>query len=70
MVPTNFFFVYLGNHGNLLIINPKYFCQISRLAMPFRDHWPKMPNGRDFDGQHLLTLVRSGNSPFHDTWAL
>ncbi|EFY89304.1 hypothetical protein J3458_018759 [Metarhizium acridum] len=36
--------------------------------MPFRDHWPKMPDGRDFDGQHLLTLVRSGNSPFHDTW--
>ncbi|KAH8164458.1 hypothetical protein CIB48_g3778 [Xylaria polymorpha] len=36
--------------------------------MPFRDHWPKMPDGRNFDGQHLLTLVRSGNSPFHDTW--
>ena len=27
-----------------------------------------MPDGRDFDGQHLLSLVRSGNSPFQDTW--
>lgn len=26
--------------------------------------WPKMPDGSDFDGKHLLTLVRSGNSPF------
>jgi hypothetical protein len=36
--------------------------------MAFRDDWPKMPDGRDFDGQHLLTLVRSGNSPFRDKW--
>lgn len=36
--------------------------------MPFRDDWPKMHDGRDFDGQHLLTLVRSGNSPFQDRW--
>lgn len=36
--------------------------------MSFRDHWPKMPDGRDFDGQHLLALVRGGNSPFHDKW--
>lgn len=34
----------------------------------FRDDWPKMPDGSDFDGQHLLSLVRSGNSPFHDVW--
>ncbi|KAI0863364.1 3-hydroxybutyryl-CoA dehydratase [Xylaria cubensis] len=27
-----------------------------------------MPNGLDFDGQHLLTLLRSGSSPFHDKW--
>jgi hypothetical protein len=36
--------------------------------MSFRDDWPKMPDGRDFDGRHLLTLVRSGNSPFQDKW--
>ncbi|KAI0405976.1 hypothetical protein F4802DRAFT_596649 [Xylaria palmicola] len=36
--------------------------------MPFRGHRPKMPDSRDFDGRHLLTLVRSDNSPFHDTW--
>jgi hypothetical protein len=29
------------------------------------DEWPKMPDGNDFDGKQLLTLVRSGNSPFH-----
>lgn len=32
------------------------------------DDWPKMPNGRDFDGQNLLALLHSGNNPFHDTW--
>ncbi|KAI8629158.1 hypothetical protein F5Y19DRAFT_485069 [Xylariaceae sp. FL1651] len=36
--------------------------------MPFRDDWPKMSNGRDFDGQNLLTLVRRANSQFHNTW--
>lgn len=36
--------------------------------MKFRDNGPKMPNGSDFDGQHLLSLVCSGNSPFHDIW--
>ena len=34
-----------------------------------RDHdWPSMPDGREFDGKQLLTLVRSGNSPFHGVW--
>lgn len=32
------------------------------------DEWPKMPDGTDFDGKQLLTLVRSGNSPFHGLW--
>jgi hypothetical protein len=32
------------------------------------DEWPKMPDGNDFDGKQLLTLVRSGNSPFHGLW--
>lgn len=36
--------------------------------MYFRDDWPKMPDGHDFDGRHLLTLVRRGHSPFHDKW--
>ncbi|POR33051.1 Uncharacterized protein TPAR_06751 [Tolypocladium paradoxum] len=36
--------------------------------MGFRDDWPKMPDGSDFNGQHMLTLVRSGNSPFHEVW--
>jgi hypothetical protein len=27
-----------------------------------------MPDGNDFDGKQLLTLVRSGNSPFHGLW--
>lgn len=36
--------------------------------MSFRDDWPKMPDNSDFDGKQLLTLVRSGNSPFHGVW--
>ena len=36
--------------------------------MGFRDDWPKMPDDSDFDGKQLLTLVRSGNSPFHGVW--
>jgi hypothetical protein len=36
--------------------------------MAFRDDWPKMPDGSDFDGKQLLVLVRSGNSPFHGVW--
>ncbi|OBT73570.1 hypothetical protein VF21_07633 [Pseudogymnoascus sp. 05NY08] len=36
--------------------------------MSFRDDWPQMPDGSDFDGKQLLTLVRSGNSPFHGVW--
>lgn len=37
-------------------------------VMSFRDDWPKMPDGSDFDGKQLLSLVRSGNSPFHRVW--
>lgn len=36
--------------------------------MSFRDDWPKMPNGTDFDGRNLLALVRAEKSPFHDRW--
>jgi hypothetical protein len=27
-----------------------------------------MPDGNNFNGKQLLTLVRSGNSPFHGLW--
>ena len=27
-----------------------------------------MPDGSDFDGEQLLTLVRGGNSPFQRVW--
>lgn len=36
--------------------------------MSWRDDWPKMPDGSDFNGKDLLTLVRNGNSPFHGVW--
>ncbi|KDR79794.1 hypothetical protein GALMADRAFT_241875 [Galerina marginata CBS 339.88] len=36
--------------------------------MSFRDNWPKMQDTTDFDGKQLLTLARSGNSPFHGVW--
>jgi hypothetical protein len=32
------------------------------------DEWPQIPDGTDFDGKQLLTLVRDGNSPFHGVW--
>ncbi|MCJ1343386.1 hypothetical protein MMC31_001579 [Peltigera leucophlebia] len=32
------------------------------------DPWPKMPDGKKFDGKQLLALVRSGNSPFRGVW--
>ena len=37
-------------------------------AMCVQDDWPEMPDGSDFDGMQLLTLVRRGNSPFHGVW--
>lgn len=30
--------------------------------------WPKMLAGSEFDGNQLLALVRSGNSPSHGVW--
>ena len=32
------------------------------------DDWPKIPDGSKYDGNELLALVRSGNSPFHGVW--
>ncbi|KAM3444756.1 hypothetical protein NHJ13734_001106 [Beauveria thailandica] len=34
----------------------------------YEDPWPKMPDGTDFDGKQLLSLVHSGKSPFEDAW--
>jgi hypothetical protein len=32
------------------------------------DDWPQMPDGSNYDDKELLSLVRSGNSPFHGLW--
>lgn len=45
-----------------------YFPELSLPIMYDHDEWPKMPDGNDFDGKQLLTLVRCGNSPFHGLW--
>ncbi|KAL7949658.1 3-hydroxybutyryl-CoA dehydratase [Trichoderma barbatum] len=34
----------------------------------FRDDWPKMADGTDYDRKQLLDLVRNGKSPFSDVW--
>jgi len=34
-------------------------------TMASEDESLKIPDGRDFDGKKLLTLVRSGNNPLH-----
>ena len=36
--------------------------------MYYCDEWPKIPDGNDFDSKQLLSLVRSGNSPFKGLW--
>lgn len=40
----------------------------THFIMSWRDDWPKMPDGSDFNGKDLLTLVRNGNSPFRGVW--
>ena len=32
------------------------------------DVWPVMPDGKDYDGTHLLQLARRGQSPFRGQW--
>lgn len=39
-----------------------------KMCLSWRDDWPAMPDGSDFDGEDLLTLVRAGNSPFNGVW--
>lgn len=41
---------------------------LNRSIMSVRDEWPQMTDGSDFDDKELLTLIRSGNSPFHGVW--
>ncbi|KAI4632831.1 hypothetical protein J4E80_000189 [Alternaria sp. BMP 0032] len=36
--------------------------------MPWRDEWPVELNGEEYDGKHILTLVRDNASPFKDVW--
>lgn len=36
----------------------------------FRDDWPNMSDGSNFDGKQLFALAHSGNSPFHGLWDL
>lgn len=36
--------------------------------MNWRDEWPSGPDGKQYDGKHLLDLVRNDNSPFRGVW--
>ncbi len=36
--------------------------------MHVEDSWPKMPDGTDFDGKLLFSLVHKGESPFDRAW--
>ncbi|KAL8354468.1 hypothetical protein RB601_004051 [Gaeumannomyces tritici] len=36
--------------------------------MYLQDPWPKLPDGTNFDGKQLFSLVRSGKSPFDGAW--
>ena len=36
--------------------------------MCWRDEWPSMPDGRQYDGRELMSLVRNNDSPFSGVW--
>ncbi|RDW86613.1 uncharacterized protein DSM5745_03255 [Aspergillus mulundensis] len=36
--------------------------------MGWRDDWPSMPDGSEYNGMQLLPLVRAGKSPFQGVW--
>lgn len=36
--------------------------------MSFRDEWPSMPSGGEYDGKQLFKLIKSDNSPFQSVW--
>ncbi|KAL8895229.1 MAG: hypothetical protein Q9207_008252, partial [Kuettlingeria erythrocarpa] len=36
--------------------------------MAWRDDWPMGPDGKEYDGKHLMELVRNNSSPFRASW--
>jgi hypothetical protein len=36
--------------------------------MGWRDEWPSMSDGSEYNGKQLLNLVRNGKSPFCGVW--
>jgi len=36
--------------------------------MSFRDDWPVMQDGSEYDGKQLFSLVRNNESPFAGLW--
>lgn len=36
--------------------------------MGWRDEWPSLPDGSQYDGKQLGTLVREGKNPFQGVW--
>ncbi|KAL8955996.1 MAG: hypothetical protein Q9193_006342 [Seirophora villosa] len=36
--------------------------------MAWRDDWPLGPDGKEYDGKHLMDMVRNNSSPFHASW--
>jgi hypothetical protein len=54
---------YLHPFSQINTISPRTLT-LNYYIMSTYDEWPKMPDGCDFDGKQLLTLVRNGTSPF------
>ena len=58
--------VFAGAMALLLAIIHHELALVWRLA----DDWPTMPDDSDFEGEQLLTFVRSGNSTFYWFWGV
>ncbi|KAJ5093225.1 hypothetical protein N7456_009086 [Penicillium angulare] len=41
---------------------------VALTTLGWRDDWPSTPDGNQYDGKNLLTLVRDGKSPFQEIW--
>lgn len=37
-------------------------------SMAWRDDWPAGPDGKEYDGKHLMDTVRNNSSPFRASW--
>lgn len=37
-------------------------------AMGWRDEWPSGPDGSQYDGKQLMSLVHNNQNPFHGVW--